>query len=58
MKKMQFCYFCGEELGIYDKPHRGRDTCGKSECNREARNDEAQERFDAHEELDRMNGWD
>jgi len=33
--KMQYCSWCGEELGIYVQPYPYQDTCGRSECNRE-----------------------
>jgi hypothetical protein len=37
-KRMQYCFYCGEELGIlYDKSSDELDTCGKRECNRAAR---------------------
>lgn len=39
-EKMQHCFYCGEELGIYYKPYNVLDTCGKQECNREARYEE------------------
>jgi hypothetical protein len=57
MKKMQHCFYCGEELGVYDNFGERYETCGKSECNREARNCEAAERDEAHEQLDRDRGW-
>jgi hypothetical protein len=47
IERMQHCYFCGEELGVYDKPYGARDTCGKRECEREATYDEQAERADA-----------
>jgi hypothetical protein len=54
---MQFCYFCGAELGVYEADPRDRDTCGAVECNRAARADIEAEREDAHEQLDRDRGW-
>lgn len=60
MKTMHYCFYCGEELGMFEWKQRQRDmdTCGKRECEREARQCAAEEREQAHEELDRMNGWD
>jgi hypothetical protein len=58
MKKMQHCFYCGEELGEYDNLGERYETCGKQECNREARNAENEERAEAHEQLDRERGWD
>ena len=40
MKRMQHCYNCGEELGVYYKPPHEHDTCGKPECERALRYDE------------------
>lgn len=57
MNKMQHCFYCGEELGIYDADYRDLQTCGKSECEREARSEEQAARSDAHEQLDRDMGW-
>jgi hypothetical protein len=54
--KMRHCYNCGAEIGVYAGYDR-LDTCGKQECEREARNAQAQEREEAHERLDRNNGW-
>ena len=54
--KMRHCFFCGEEYGAsadYDQY----DTCGKAECEREARDAIAAERFEAHEQLNRDRGW-
>lgn len=56
-EKMQHCWFCGAELGIYKKHYSDRDTCGASECEREARYDAMAERDEAHEQLDRDMGW-
>ena len=58
MKKMQHCFWCGEELGVYDSYGQNYDTCGKRECEREAARLQAQERDEAHEQLDRDMGWD
>ncbi len=55
--KMQYCYNCGAELGVYMAYPMDRDTCGAPECEREARNDAAAERDEAHVQLDRERGW-
>jgi len=52
------CFNCGAELGIYEADHDTKDTCGARECLRQLREDERQERSDAHEQLDRERGWD
>ena len=54
---MRHCFFCGDELGRY-KDYDPLDNCGKSECMREARDAEQDRRREAHDELDRNNGWD
>lgn len=55
--KMQHCWNCGKELGIYVAYYGDRDTCGDKECSREARIDEQAEREQEHEQLDRDRGW-
>jgi hypothetical protein len=35
--KEQFCWYCGTSLGVYVAHPRDHDTCGKAECEREAR---------------------
>lgn len=54
--KERFCFNCGTPLGVsaYFDPL---DTCGAQECEREARDQVAAEREEAHEELDRERGW-
>lgn len=54
---MRHCFNCGEEIGRYCGYHRS-DTCGKPECDREARYASQEERDEAHERLDRDMGWD
>jgi hypothetical protein len=57
--KMRYCCNCGTELGVYeDKYHSSRDTCGAQACEREMRDQDAAERAEAHERLDRDMGWD
>lgn len=55
--KMQHCFNCGAELGVYVDSDP-LDCCGKLECQREASAAMLEERERAHDELDRMNGWD
>ena len=58
MSKERFCWYCGESMGVIaDKYYHRSDTCGKIECNREARDVERQERDDAHDRLDEEMGW-
>ena len=54
--KRRFCFNCGADIGSYaDYDHL--DTCGSRECERAARDAAAQEREEAHEQLDRDMGW-
>ncbi len=49
-ERMQHCFNCGEECGVFDNYYRDLVTCGKRDCQREAReqaryeDDMAQER--------------
>lgn len=54
--RMRHCFNCGEELGCYAE-YEPLDTCGKSECEREARYAREIERDEAHEQLDKDRGW-
>lgn len=57
--KERFCWNCGASLGVIENKYYDRsDTCGSLECNREARHAAEAERSEAHEQLDRDNGWD
>lgn len=50
----RFCWNCGDSMGVIeDRFHGHNDTCGKRECDREAQNQIASERAEAHEQLDR-----
>lgn len=54
--KTRHCFNCGET--IRDSAYYDRfDTCGARECEREARDAQAQERSEAHEQLDRDMGY-
>lgn len=56
--KMRYCWFCGDELGVLSRAEwEHGDTCGKSECEREAQYAREVERAEAHETLDRDMGW-
>lgn len=56
--KERFCANCGASLGMIENRHYDRrDTCGATACEREARYEQEAERADAHEQLDRDNGW-
>ena len=50
------CFYCGANLrpSVWSDRY---DTCGKKECDRAARDAMAQERDEAHEQLDRDMGW-
>lgn len=54
--KMRHCFYCGEELGCY-ADYDPLDTCGKQECNREARDQDGMDREEAHRRLDEDMGW-
>lgn len=54
----RFCWNCGDSMGfVEDRYHERTDVCGKRECNRAASDAAAQERDEAHEQLDRDLGW-
>ncbi len=56
--KERFCWHCGDSMGfIADAYCERRMTCGKRECDREAREAERGDREEAHERLDRDKGW-
>ena len=57
--KRYTCWSCGADMGAWDGRYcDSRDTCGKPECEREARDALFAERDDAHDQLDRDMGWD
>jgi len=51
------CYYCGDDIGQWDRFSDRFDTCGRPECEREARDAAYAEREEAHEQLDRDMGW-
>lgn len=55
--KMQHCWYCGAELGVYVAYYGDRETCGETECVRAVRDAELAERDEAHEQLDQDRGW-
>lgn len=57
MVREQHCFYCGESLGKFDAWGDRWLTCGARECEREAADGQAAERAEAHEQLDRDNGW-
>lgn len=54
--KLRHCFNCGSEMGVY-ADYDPLDTCGQTECNREAAASMAQQRDEAHEQLDRDLGY-
>lgn len=55
--KIQYCFNCGAELGVYIHYAGDIECCGKPECNREMQDTYRRERDEAHEELDRDMGY-
>lgn len=56
--KMRHCWYCGDEMGVIEaRYYRREDTCGKPECEREARAAEREEREEAHRRLDEDMDW-
>lgn len=51
------CFNCGEDIGAWDRFCEQLDHCGKQECQRAANDAYAQEREEAHEQLDRDMGY-
>ena len=54
---MHHCFNCGRMLGKKDRFSDPLDTCGDRECERAARDAQATEQAEAHDELDREKGW-
>ena len=59
MKKarMQHCDYCGEDMGVFVKVSGEINSCGKRECEQYARDADAEQRENAHGQLDRDMGW-
>lgn len=55
--KMQYCFNCGEELGVYVAYYGDLQNCGKSECMRAERDAYQAEREEAHQRLDDEMGY-
>ena len=56
---MRHCPYCGDSMGEIDSRYWERsDSCGKLECTRMERDTIAEEREQAHEQLDRDMGWE
>ena len=55
--KVTTCDYCDGDLGGPVEKYGEPVTCGKTECDREARADVNQERLEAHERLDADRGW-
>lgn len=56
--KMRHCANCGAQLGLIEARNYDRnDTCGARECERAMRDMEAEEREQAHSDLDERMGW-
>jgi hypothetical protein len=56
--RRHYCWYCGKDMGVFDRRFcETTDTCGDRECERAARDAAAQERDEAHEQLDRDMGW-
>lgn len=52
------CPYCGDDMGfIEDRYFERTDPCGKTECNRDAAEADRADRHEAHEHLDREQGW-
>lgn len=56
-KRMQRCFNCGEELGVFFATSDEILSCGEPECERYAREAHEEQRRDAHERLDQERGW-
>lgn len=56
--KVRHCWNCGADMGFIEDRYFDRmDTCGARECEREARDQFAAERDEAHQRLDEDMGW-
>lgn len=55
--KMQHCFNCGAELGVYSAYYGDLQNCGASECTRAERETMQAEREEAHQRLDDEMGY-
>lgn len=57
--KVAHCEYCGDDLGDKVERYHGDPpvTCGKQDCERWARDCMAEQREDAHRDLDDRMGW-
>lgn len=58
MATIRQCDYCGDEISACKRWGRMPVTCGKAECERWARDEEAIEREEAHRRLDEEMGYD
>jgi len=56
-EKLQFCDYCGTEIGFFVRQWREMYTCGARECQRWERDQHEAEREEAHQRLDEDMGW-
>lgn len=57
--KERFCWVCGVSMGFIENRYYDRmDSCGATECAREERDAHAEEREEAHRDLNRWMGYD
>lgn len=55
--KTRYCWYCGQNMGwIANRDYDTRDTCESAECAREVRSAAAEDRQDAHDQIDRDRG--
>jgi hypothetical protein len=57
MQTVRQCDYCGDEIPACERWNRMPVTCGKRECERWARDVEAEEREEAHRRLDDDMGY-
>jgi len=51
-KRMQYCDWCGKELGIYNAAPGEIESCGELECNRNQRNSYRERKAAAREQVE------
>jgi hypothetical protein len=55
--KKQYCFNCGEDLGVYEAYYGDLQNCGAPECMRAERETLQAEREEAHQRLDDEMGY-